>query len=84
MSDPYYMKWERSEFESARKRQYEACKHENGTVDASGFTQIVVPPPDEIICDACNAEILTQWVHVTRHGSWAVCDHCAPKWMEEK
>jgi hypothetical protein len=77
MKNPYYMKMGTSEFKAARKRQY-------GMVDMSGLVPVLmmVSIPDEIICNACNAQILTDWIHVTRYGRWAVCDDCLPRWME--
>jgi hypothetical protein len=72
---PRYQQWHRVQFLASRHEQHRA--HMTSWI-ARGrpATEIIVECEDEIACDACNATIDTPYIHVVRHGFWAVCDAC--------
>jgi hypothetical protein len=84
MNPPWYSAWNRNEFLLARNRQYQAAMADYAAEGSPKNQIIVQPPEDEIICDDCNAEIITQVVHLVRQGSWAVCEECLPPLEGEK
>lgn len=72
--------WRRTDFLAARDNQYLATLKKWEQMGKPS-TWIVCEPPEEIICDDCNAEVLGLDINVVQYGRRCVCDRCFDQYL---